>query len=271
MKYFFLLLVCVCWPAHAQKGAYAFYDHNANTYIVRYNHADVRSIASITKLFTANTIIASGVDLQEKIKVNGRSNGKVPVGSYVSRLDLLRAMIISSDNRAAETLANHHPGGFKKFIEDVNAYNDDHSLFDTKIVDSTGLLPGNVSTARDLIEFTHQITNNTVIRSIAKEKEAVINLPKGKRTVTINFRNTNPDIFIYDNVLISKTGFTSPAGRCVLMLVEKDKMLYTIVVLGQSNVTTRSQVVGGLLSIEIPKEPEPKIDSFIVYEFSFPI
>lgn len=271
MKYFFLLLLWAIFPAHAQKGAYAFYDYNSHTYIVGYNHKDVRSIASITKLFTANTIIHSGVDLDEKIKVNGRSNGRAPAGSYISRIDLLRAMIISSDNRAAETLANHHPGGFKKFIDDVNIYNDEHSLFDTKIVDSTGLLPGNVSTARDLVEFVHQITNNTIIRNIAKEKEAVINVPKGKRTVTINFRNTNPDIFVYDNVLISKTGFTSPAGRCVLMLVEKDKMLYTVVVLGQSNTMSRSRVVGDLLSIEFPKEPEPKINSIITYDFTFPI
>jgi D-alanyl-D-alanine endopeptidase (penicillin-binding protein 7) len=268
LVYFLLIFLA---PAYAQKGAYALYSYDSATYMVSHNIAEVRSIASITKLFTALTVIKSGVDLEEKIKVAGKSSGHVPAGIYVSRMDLLRATIISSDNRAAETLANNHPGGFNQFIRDVNKYLDDHSLYDTKIVDSTGLLAGNVSTARDLVEFIHQIQNEKIIRSIANEKNTVLNLPKGKKTITINLRNTNPDIFHYDNVLISKTGFTNAAGRCVLMLVENSKNLYTVVVLGQTNPKTRSQVVGNLLSIEFPKEPAIKIDSRVEFEYSYPL
>lgn len=268
MRYFILLFLVFTLPAQAQRdrGSYAFYDYESASYVIGYNHREVRSIASITKLFTANTVIRSGVDLQERVKVNGHSSGYVPRGTYITRMDLLRAMIISSDNRAAETLANHHPGGFVQFIIDSNRYLEENNLFDTRIVDSSGLLSGNTSTARDLIEFTHQIKNDPVIRSIANERNTVVNVPNGKRTVQINLRNTNPDIFVYDNVLISKTGFTSAAGRCVVMLVERNGQQYVIVVLGQKTPKERSKVVGDLITMEVEETPKLKVDGHVVYE-----
>lgn len=266
MNKIILLLLLTISPILAQADAYALYDYSSANYVLENNKIEQRSIASITKLFTAITVLNSGVDLNEKIKVNGRSHGHVPRGVYVSRFDLLRLMIISSDNRAAETLANHHPGGFDKFVVDVNSYLGDHALFDTHIVDSTGLLPGDVSTARDLVEFLHQIKDNPIIRSIANERNAILKVPNGKKTLTINVRNTNPEIFVYDNILISKTGFTNPAGRCVLMLIEKKKELFAVVVLGQRNVRDRSKLVNNLLKVNVEsKIPKPHINSTIEY------
>ena len=271
MKKLVILFLMFIGSAYAQSGAYVLFDYNAKMYAVRVDHSTPRSIASITKMFTANTVLNSGVDLNEKIKINGRSSGKVPPGAYMTRMDLMRAMIISSDNRAAETLANHHPGGFAQFIKDTNEYVDRNLLYDTKIVDSTGLLAGNISTARDLVEFLYQIKDNPVIRQIANERNAVLAVPKGKKTISINLRNTNPDLFVYDNILISKTGFTSAAGRCVLMLVEKNNELFAVVVLGQKDVKNRSQVVGALLNVDIDRTPEPKITSTVEFEFSLPL
>lgn len=272
MKKYLLLLLLVCSSANASyNGSYGLYNYQATSYELSQANREVRSIASITKLFTANTIIQSGVDLDEKIKINGRSSGKVPPGVYMTRMDLMRAMIISSDNRAAETLANHHPGGFAKFLEDSNRYLDNNALYNTRLADSTGLLAANVSTVFDIIEFLNQIKDNPVIRKIANERNAVLNVPRGKKSITINLRNTNPELFLYDNILISKTGFTSAAGRCVAMLVEKDKQLFAVVVLGQTNVKSRSNIVNSLLAVEIEKSPQPKINSTVEFEFSPPL
>jgi D-alanyl-D-alanine endopeptidase (penicillin-binding protein 7) len=267
MKKIILTLSIFC-SGLVHAGAYAFYDFSAHEYIVENNRQEVRSIASITKLFTAITVLNSGVDLNEKVKINGRSRGYVPAGVYMTRMDLMRAMLISSDNRAAESLANNHPGGFVQFIRDANAYADNKALYNTKIVDSTGLLPGNQSTAMDLINFLSSIKHQHVIRSIAGERNAALNAPRGKKTITINLHNTNPEIFVYDNILISKTGFTNPAGRCVLMLIEKKNELFGVVVLGQSNVKNRSILVKELLSIEILPTPIPVINSTVEFEYS---
>jgi D-alanyl-D-alanine endopeptidase (penicillin-binding protein 7) len=247
-------------------GAYGLYNYQDSVYEVAMNKNEVRSIASITKMFTVYTVIKSGVDLNEKIRVDGKSRGHVPVGVYMSRMDLLRATVISSDNRAAETLAYHHPGGFEKFIRDVNNHINQMSLYNTRVVDSTGLLSGNVSTVFDLIEFLNYIKADPIIRSIANEKNAVLNVPKGKKTISINLHNTNPDLFVYDNILISKTGFTNAASRCVMMLVERGKELFAVIVLGQTTPKTRSAVVGELLKVETFKSPMLKVNGTLEYD-----
>jgi D-alanyl-D-alanine endopeptidase (penicillin-binding protein 7) len=265
MKFIIALLLLVSQTAYAQKGAYVLYDYDLDRSQVTHNVDDVRSIASITKLFTAIVVLRSGVELDEKVKVQGKSGGRFPKGMMVSRNNLMRAMLISSDNLAAETLAHTYPGGFDKFILDTNEYARGMGLINTRIVDSSGLLAGNVSTAADLITFLWKIRNNEVIRNIAKERNDHISLPKGKKTITINLQNTNPSLLVFDNILISKTGFTSAAGRCVIMLVEKNKTLHGIVILGQKNVKDRSQIANDLITakaMEKEQMPEP-----IVFEF----
>jgi len=258
MKRLLLLLLLFCTGAHAE-GAYALYDYERGEYQVSVNTDEVRPIASITKLFTAVTILRSGVELTERVKVKGRSGGHFPNGTMVTRHDLMRAMMISSDNRAAETLANTYPGGFDQFIRDANAYIRGRGLIHTSIEEPTGLSKNNVSTANELISFLGAVKDNEALRKYADGKTADILVPKGKKIIHIKLNNTNPSIFKFDNILISKTGFTNPAGRCVVMLVEKDHKHYGIVVLGQRNIQERSQLANGLITVDpLPNKPAAK-------------
>jgi D-alanyl-D-alanine carboxypeptidase/D-alanyl-D-alanine endopeptidase (penicillin-binding protein 7) len=244
-------------------GAYALYDYEQHEFQVSYNTYEVRPIASITKLFTAVTILRSGVELTEKVKVKGKSSGRFPNGMLVSRHDLMKAMMISSDNRAAETLANTYPGGFDEFIRDANAYIRGRGLINTSIEEPTGLSKNNVSTANELLSFLGAVKDNEALKSYADEKSADILVPKGKKFIHIKLNNTNPSIFKFDNILISKTGYTNPAGRCVVMLVEKDHKHYGIVVLGQKNAQERSQLANKLITTPplptkpVVREPDP--------------
>ena len=258
-----LFLICFISTSVYAGGAYALYDYEQHEFQVSYNTYEVRPIASITKLFTAITVLRSGVDLTEKVKVKGKSTGRFPNGMLVTRHDLMKAMMISSDNRAAETLANTYPGGFDEFIRDANAYIKGRGLIHTSIEEPTGLSKNNVSTANELLSFLGAIKDNEALRNYSDEKSADILVPKGKKFIHVKLNNTNPSIFKFDNILISKTGFTNPAGRCVVMLVEKDKKHYGIVVLGQKNVNERSQLANGLISAPplpskpIVREPDP--------------
>jgi serine-type D-Ala-D-Ala endopeptidase (penicillin-binding protein 7) len=245
-KLLILFLTAFTVTANA-TGAFALYNFDNTSYITVRDVGEQRSIASITKLFTAITVIKSGVDLREKIKVTGKSSGRFNNGTYVSRLDLLKAAIISSDNRAAESLANAHPGGFDQYIQDANEYLKNNLLFATQLVDATGLLAGNISTPEDLVKFLQIIKNEPTIRSIASQRNSTAVAVRGKKQVQIPLKNTNPDIFKYDNILISKTGFTRAAGRCVLMLVEKNNTMYAVIVLGQPTPLVRSRVVSNLI------------------------
>ncbi len=235
--------------AQSSQGAWGLYDYDRAEYQMVYNRSEVRSIASITKLFTASTILRSGLDLNEKVKVQGKSGGRFPRGTMVTRMNLMKAMLISSDNLAAETLANTYPGGFKQFIEDTNEWVRGFGLIDTTIVDASGLLPGNQSSLDNLVLFLQRIKDNATIRSISAEAQTTLNLPKGKKTITIHLKNTNPVLFQFDNILISKTGTTNAAGKCVIMLVEKNKTLHAVVVLGQKNGQERNKIAEFLVTL----------------------
>ena len=269
-KLFLLFCVCISTISYSQSshGAWGLYDYDLIEYQMVYNNSDVRSIASITKLFTATTILRQGLDLDEKVKVTGKSKGRFSRGAMVPRIDLMKAMLISSDNLAAETLAHTYPGGFDAFISDTNQWVMGMGLISTRIVDASGLHIGNVSTIDNLVMFLNRIKDHSSIVKISHERTATLNLQKGKKTVKIHLQNTNPTLFQFDNIVISKTGFTNPAGRCVAMLVRKEDRLYAVIVLGQPNVKERSQLAQELI-IKEPIQQAPPVYQTI--EFAFPL
>ena len=249
-----LLATCLLFANSVYAiNSYGLYDFSN----VRYEHSrntdQVRSIASITKLFTAYAVVMSQVDLDEKVKVQGKSSGRFARGAYLERSELMRAMLMSSDNLAAETLAHAHPGGYEQFIKDINWHLGVNGFKETKIVDATGLLAGNVSTVDELKEFLFILRKIDIIKFYSSEKSYFIRYlpPKSKRTITIQLRNTNPQIFNYDNIVLTKTGFTSAAGRCLAMLVEKNGVLYAMVTLGNRDVKQRSGVINDMFNIYV--------------------
>ena len=268
-KYIISAILYTVGICHA-NGAYALYDYEQERYQVHHNVSEVRSIASITKLFTAVTILRSGVDLDERVKVTGKATGRFSKGMMVTRYNLMKAMLISSDNLAAETLANTYPGGFDNYIQEVNNWILGWGLVNTRIVDASGLLAGNISSVNDLVKFLAKIQDNEVIRKITQERQITIAVPKGKKTITINLKNTNSTMFHFDNILISKTGTTNAAGKCVIMLVEKNKDLYAVVVLGQKNTLERVKLAQDLINAK-PAQAEVKVVEPNPIEFEFPI
>ncbi len=250
-KLFITGLFCLSSIGYAQpsQGAWGLYDYNRSEYQQVHNRSEVRSIASITKLFTATTIVRSGLDLDQAVKVQGRSGGRFARGSMVKRIDLMRAMLISSDNLAAETLALTYPGGMDAFLHDTNQWVRGWGLIETTIVDASGLLAGNQSTVDELILFMQRIKDQDVIKSISREQIATLKLPKGKKTITVHLKNTNPIVFHYDNILLSKTGTTNAAGKCVVMLVEKAGSIHGVVILGQKNGQERTKISEMLIAL----------------------
>jgi len=178
-------------------------------------------------------------------------------------------MLISSDNLAAETLANTYPGGFDTYLEDANRWITGWGLINTRVVDASGLLPGNVSNVNDLVKFLAKIQGNSVIRDITKERNTTVSVPKGKKSLTINLKNTNSTLFQFDNILISKTGTTNAAGKCVVMIVEKAGSPYAVVILGQKNAQERSILASDLITI-MPN-PKPVEVEPVSIDFKFPI
>jgi D-alanyl-D-alanine carboxypeptidase len=244
-----LILTASTVCAGAAQSSWGLYDYQLGKYQQAANTDDIRSIASITKLFTATTILRSGLELDERVKVTGRSSGRFPKGTMVRRIDLMKAMLISSDNLAAETLANTYPGGFNNFIVETNQWVRGWGLIDTTIVDASGLSPGNRSSVNNLITLVYKVRQFPEILNISAESNATLKVSKGKKELKIHLKNTNPEVFVFDNIILSKTGTTNAAGKCVVMLVEKSNGLHGIVVLGKHNSKDRSTMAQTLLKI----------------------
>jgi len=246
MRFLLAIVLLVCFPSHA--GTYALYNFSNAEMTTASQHHEVVPIASVTKLFTAALILEEQLDLFEKVKVQGKVTGRFPIGSMVPRIELLKAMLIASDNRAAETLAYTYPGGYDKFIIDVNTMVGSYSLKNTKLEDASGLKAGNVSTADDLVNFVYSLRKYPLIISLSSSAGDSIEVQTKKKYVNLPIRNTNPDINKYNSIMISKTGFTSKAGRCLVMLVNYQNEMYGLAILGEKTPKTRSKVVSNLMN-----------------------
>jgi D-alanyl-D-alanine endopeptidase (penicillin-binding protein 7) len=160
----------------------------------------------------------------------------------------MKAMLIASDNRAADTLAHSYPGGYEKFIKDVNTMIGFRGLKDTQIVDASGISASNVSTAEDLVNFVYSLRHYPLIISLSSSTNDIIRITTKKKDINLPIKNTNPDLVRYNNILISKTGFTSKAGRCLVMLITYQDEIYGLAILGEKTPKTRSKVVQDLMS-----------------------
>lgn len=244
----FLLTLLLLFSSNVYAVSYGVYDLSELRYEHSKNIDEIRSIASITKLFTAMAVMNSDVSFNQEIKVQGKATGRFARGVYIERYELLRAMLMSSDNLAAESLAHAHPGGYDQFIKDVNTMISDLNLKNTVIVDSTGLLAGNQSTVEDLKDFLFALRKYPLIQHLSTEKLYTYQYKKGKKIITVHLRNTNPQMWTYDNIVLTKTGFTNPAGRCLAMLVEKEDKLFAVITLGNKDVNQRSKNITSMMN-----------------------
>lgn len=198
-------------------------------------NADVAvPIASVTKLMTALVIAESGLPLDEKIKISRedyvRSNAssKLKSGMVLTRTAVLQAALMSSDNRAAHALARTFPGGKKAFVREMNVKAAELSMTDSVFADPTGLDNRNHSTARDLGKLVNAVYAYSEIREASTAP--VAKLKAGKRW--LNMQTTNR--LIGDpswRIGIQKTGFTTAAGRCMVVQSEVGERRLVMVVL----------------------------------------
>jgi D-alanyl-D-alanine endopeptidase (penicillin-binding protein 7) len=207
------------------------------------NADKVRSIASITKLMTAMIALDYDKDLSRKLMLSKRVQSHLPRQLY-TREQLIKAMLVKSDNAAAETIAEDYPGGRSAFIARMNLQAELWGMKHTNFIDPSGLGVFNTSTARDLSELMTAALGYWLIREVSAQKHIAFETKYQKKIRTINLSHTSgPLLFAFDNVLVSKTGLTTAAGWCVSMVVEQNRQQYIVIVLGSKNKKERLDTV----------------------------
>jgi len=187
------------------------------------NSDTVLPIASITKLMTALVVLEQGLDLDERVVItkedliatrSSRIRGRLRPGSALTRDELLMLALMASDNRAAAALARSYPGGTEEFVAEMNRQAERLELFDTRFNEPTGLSPDNVSTAQDLAKLVKAAHGYPLIREYSTRRSAHVRARGG----TVGFSNTNRLVLSSKwDIELSKTGYISAAGRCLVM------------------------------------------------------
>lgn len=200
-------------------------------------------MASLTKLMTAMVVLDAGQDPGEPLLVTDddldrlkHTRRGLPVGTVLPRAQMLELALQISDNRAASALARNYPGGIGAFVLAANRKARELGLRHTVIVEPTGLSPHNQSSAADMAVLLHAASAYPLIESTTRAATQTLLLQGRLRTV----HNTNPFVGRDGwDILLSKTGFTNEAGRCLAMRVREAGRVVRVVLLGGSDAGAR--------------------------------
>jgi D-alanyl-D-alanine endopeptidase (penicillin-binding protein 7) len=182
-----------------------------------------RPIASLTKLLTVVTMLDAEIPLDQSIEITDQdrdrlkgSRSSLPFGTTLTRAELMQIALVASDNRAASALGRTYPGGSRALVRVMNEKARMLGLTRTRVADASGLRPENVSTARDLARLVYVTRDYPLIaRWSITRRFSVIDRNTGRE---LSFRNTNSLVHRERwKIALSKTGFTSEAGNCLIM------------------------------------------------------
>lgn len=184
-----------------------------------------RTIASITKVVTSLVVLdakplAEGEDgpvvtftnadagLYHKYFALGGKVEPVRAGLELTQRQLLTVVLVSSANNYAESLATWAYGSEDAFLAAARTWLDARGLSDTVLLDSTGMNPGNTSTASDLVELARIALADPVVSSIVR-------MPSASLPYVGTIENTN-ELLGIDGIDGIKTGTLDEAGACLL-------------------------------------------------------
>jgi D-alanyl-D-alanine endopeptidase (penicillin-binding protein 7) len=199
-------------------------DVSSGETLIAKNQEAVLPIASITKLMTAIVILDAGLNLEQRVVISDEdydivkgTRSRLRPGSVLTRDELLLIALMSSENRAAASLARTYPGGTGVFVAAMNAKAQALGMTDTRFVDPTGLSSSNVSSAQDLARLVAAAHEYPLIRQYSTTESASVQAFGRK----LAYRNTNGLVRSAQwDIALQKTGYISEAGRCLVMRVK---------------------------------------------------
>jgi D-alanyl-D-alanine endopeptidase (penicillin-binding protein 7) len=166
-----------------------------------------------------------------------QTRSRMRPGSTLTRGELLKLALMSSENRAAASLARTYPGGTVMALAKMNAKAKELGMNSTRFFDPTGLNSNNVSTAQDLVLMVRAAHHYEPIHRFTTTSSHIVQLAKHR---PLRFSNTNPLVKNASwNIGLSKTGYINEAGRCLVMQATISKRPVIIVLLDSWGKRTR--------------------------------
>ncbi len=225
--------------------SHAFYvlDESDSSVLAARNEHTPAPIASITKLMTALVVLDAGQSLEETLTITAEdvrgtpgSTSRLAVGARLSRDDLLRLALMSSENRAAHALCRSYPDGKEACVQAMNDKAAALGMESARFVEPTGLSSSNVASPEDLAKLVLAAAANPTVREYSTTSSHTVTVKRQP----LEYRNTN--LLVRNpswQVNVQKTGYISEAGRCLVMQAVIDGRDVVIVLLNSWGKLTR--------------------------------
>jgi D-alanyl-D-alanine carboxypeptidase (penicillin-binding protein 5/6) len=198
-----------------------------------------RPIASVTKIMTA-LLVVERADLTDVVTVSeGAASGPVSgisglglvAGERIRVDELLYALLLQSANDAAVALAEHVSGSVDAFVDDMNARAEQLGMTRTMFTSPNGLDDTGSSSAADLVRLTRAAYRSPGFASVVATRFHTVESLDAKPRIV---QNRNVLLWLYPGAIGVKTGYTSPAGFCLVAAAQRGDERLVAVVLGAS-------------------------------------
>jgi serine-type D-Ala-D-Ala carboxypeptidase (penicillin-binding protein 5/6) len=195
-----------------------------------------RPIASLTKVMTA-LLVLERTNPDDVVKVTQRAasvGGVASVlglrsGERITVRALLYALMLQSANDAAIALAERVSGTEGAFVSLMNRRADELGLGHSRFFSPNGLDDRGHSTAFDLARLTRIAEGEPEFVDIVRTKVRTVRSISGP---TRRVQNRNVLLWLYPDATGVKTGFTTPAGHCLIASAERGGRRLIAVIMG---------------------------------------
>lgn len=226
-------------------------DYSSGKILYEKNINEKRYPASLTKIMTA-IIVLENCELSDVATVSydavmslssGYVTANLQIGEELTIEQLLYVLMVGSSNDAAIVLAEHVSGSVESFADLMNEKAKELGCTSTNFVNPNGAHDENhYSTAYDLALMARYAMKNETFRTLVSTTSYTLPTTNKYDREDRIFRTTNSllhldtsdraDNYYYQYATGIKTGFTTPAGNCLIASANKNNLELITVVLG---------------------------------------
>lgn len=269
-------------PRLKSADAYLLVDMNTGTEIISLNPDMEHSIASLTKIMTCLLAVEAvengSVRLTDMVTAQddclqgldtSSSNAGIKPGETMSFKDLLYCALVHSANDACNVIATHIAGSISSFVQMMNARAEELGCEKTHYMDTDGMFnrsDGHYSSPRDLYIIGSEAMKHPLFAEICGTADYTVSATNYREAFEIHNSNAlmstggiYGDSYKYNGVSGIKTGFTKPAGYCLVSVCERNGERLMCIVLG----------CNGPLTYTFAGEYQNFEDSTTLYDWAF--
>lgn len=231
------LFFLIGWKTASAQSSWAVIDADTGRLLMGENEHEKLPIASLTKVWTAFTVLENGMPLEETTISSAAASSEgssiyLEQGTTIPVESLLYGLMLRSGNDAAYALAEYVGGSVEGFVDLMNEHALIYDLKDTVFTNPSGLHDEeHLSTAYETALMMRYAMENEQFKKIASAPTYKFTLGE----TTYHWSNKHRLLHDSETAIAGKTGFTKIAGRTLVTYFEKDNKRVIVVTLNDGN------------------------------------